>query len=143
MKYSFTTLLYTALLTTLLCTGVRAQGSLEMDGQWHDLEATGYHREFIMPYVREDRAQIELELRGDDGNLGVTSLGCRGKGGQGATLRLALPIGDDFYDTPPGARVRFIVGVRGDRASFFGGGPGSAVFRARACIFHGPKLAPT
>lgn len=139
--------LWIILLTSLFPLPSIGQTELIDEGAVYSIGPTGELENYQGTYqdfrIPEDPLYdfIEFNLRGADGGRALAG-NCNSWGGDGATVRFMVAIGDQDDQIPAGSTLRFIVGKNGgdhfkgrsDHA-FAGGGGGTAIFLKKNGIF--------
>lgn len=96
---------------------------LNTDGDEHTITFSGSYEDFIIPADISTNL-ILFYLEGGDGG-GRNSCNGMAKGGKGAEITVAFPIGDGDDELQPGGTIRFIAGGKGvNQNSAEGGGAG-------------------
>lgn len=125
------------------------QVELTCDGATVPVNYTGTFQDFLVPQDM-DGEEIEFTAKGGDGGFArikntIPILGnmqlCSSEGGQGATANATFAVGEGIDEIPPGSRIRFIVGGKGEDGDaeiviansfqYGGGGGGTAVLLQR------------
>ncbi|MCB9295772.1 MAG: BspA family leucine-rich repeat surface protein [Lewinellaceae bacterium] len=112
---------------------LHGQTTLQADGLGHAITYTGAHQDFIIP-ASTTYDQIEFLMKGADGGYRRVTWPfgtCHFKGGEGATVRVIVKIGNGAGAIPLGSIIRAVVGGAGEsntdadrRGSGGGGGTG-------------------
>ncbi|MEL7118299.1 MAG: hypothetical protein AAFO07_02630, partial [Bacteroidota bacterium] len=102
---------------------ISAQSNMEDDESLHKIEvlADPTYLDYKIPENTTSNA-ISFELRGGAGGWAETSSNCKANGGEGATTKFTILLGQESNQIPRGSTIRFIVGEAGTPRSRGGTG---------------------